>query len=147
MQQPEIDDDFRSGADGVGAYERSTAYQNYGRAIATIKQRRILAGVADTEVDTHARNVAITRVRKRIEEELPRDLYTFVQHEPRIADELLQVVQSHLDVDSSTTRFTDMETLTVARALERELETVPPESSAHSTAQSALEKVTVSTDQ
>lgn len=60
------------------------------RAIMTETDREYISGAVD--VDENKRHQAITRVRARIQHELPQDIAVLEEHHPKLLDELRDVV-------------------------------------------------------
>ncbi|GAD52014.1 hypothetical protein MBEHAL_0774 [Halarchaeum acidiphilum MH1-52-1] len=60
------------------------------RALITDTERERLSGNAD--VDDHKRYQAVSRVRRRIQNELPEDVALLAEHRPDLLEELRDVV-------------------------------------------------------
>jgi len=60
------------------------------RALITDTERERISG--DTDVDDHKRYQAVSRVRRRIQTELPDDIELLAEHRPDLLEELRDVV-------------------------------------------------------
>jgi len=60
------------------------------RAIMTETDRKYLSGEGDAT--DHQRQQSVTRVRSRIQDELPRDIKILAEHRPDLLEELQEVV-------------------------------------------------------
>lgn len=70
------------------------------RALLTDRERELLLG--DDDADDKARYVAISRIRNKIEDELPRDLEILEENHDTLADELRAVVCPDTDAEDET---------------------------------------------
>lgn len=66
-----------------------TVWHEMSRALLTEKERERIAGNPENEQRRHE---AVSRARRRINEELPDDLELLEQHHPTLYDELVSVV-------------------------------------------------------
>jgi len=75
------------------------------RALLTDRERELLQSGGDDDED--ARYVAISRIRRKIEMELPRDLEILAEHHPQLLDELLEEINMTVDPERYTDHFGD----------------------------------------
>ena len=68
----------------------NTAEMGRYRAIMTETDREYISGEGDAT--DHQRQQSVTRVRSRIQDELPRDIEILAEHRPDLLDELQDVV-------------------------------------------------------
>ena len=75
------------------AMQKPSSTMGRRRALLTDRERELIA--SDDEADEDQRYVAISRVRNKIENELPTDLELLAEHHPQLLSELEQEVCDH----------------------------------------------------
>jgi len=70
--------------------QNNTAAMGRYRAVMTETDRKYISGEGDAT--DHQRQQSVTRVRSRIQEELPRDIKILKEHRPDLLEELRDVV-------------------------------------------------------